>query len=63
MTSDLKVLVVEDDPKDAALLRRAFSKGGPDARLQFVRDGQEALDYLNGLDRFADRNLIPCRHC
>src|SRR5260370_4135363 len=59
MTGDLKVVVVEDNPNDVLLLKRAFSKGGPELPLRFVRNGQEALDYLNGVDRFADRNLYP----
>ena len=59
MTGGLKVLVVEDSPNDVFLLQRAFSKTGPEAPLHFARDGQEALDYLKGVDRFADRNLYP----
>jgi CheY-like chemotaxis protein len=59
MAAKLQVLVVEDDPNDVLLLKRAFSKGGPEMPLQFARDGQEALDYLKGVDRFADRNLYP----
>jgi len=59
MAGELKVLVVEDSPNDVLLLQRAFSKGGPEVPLHFVRDGREALDYLNGVDRFADRNLYP----
>src|SRR6266404_5449135 len=59
MACDLKVLVVEDNPSDVALLERAFSKGGPEVPLHFARDGQEALNYLKGVDRFADRSLYP----
>jgi CheY-like chemotaxis protein len=59
MAGDLKVLVVEDNPNDVLLLQRAFSKGGPEVPLHFARDGKEGLDYLKGVDRFADRNLYP----
>lgn len=59
MPGDLKVLVVEDNPNDVFLLERAFSKGGPEVPLHFARDGQEALNYLKGVDRFADRKLYP----
>ncbi len=59
MPGDLKVLVVEDNPNDVVLLKRAFSKGGPEVPLQFARDGQEALNYLKGVHQFADRNMYP----
>ncbi len=53
------ILVAEDDPTDALFLRRAFSKAGVSVTLQFVRDGQEAVDYLRGDAPFADRNAHP----
>jgi CheY-like chemotaxis protein len=59
MAERLTILVVEDDANDIVLLKRAFSKGGPDIPLQFVRDGQEAVNYLKGIDKFSDRNLHP----
>jgi len=59
MPGDLKVLVVEDNPNDVVLLKRAFSKGGPEVPLQFARDGQEALNYLKGVNHFADRTTYP----
>lgn len=43
---NLRVLVAEDDEIDAFLLERAFSKAGLKVPLKFVRDGQEAVDYL-----------------
>ena len=43
---NLRVLVAEDDDIDAFLLERAFSKAGLKVPLKFVRDGQEAVDYL-----------------
>jgi CheY-like chemotaxis protein len=58
MTSK-KVLIAEDDPSDIFFLKRAFQIAGVPASLQFVRDGQEAIDYLEGDDRFADRHTYP----
>ena len=49
------ILVAEDLPNDVLLLQQAFSKAGLDVPLYFVRDGQEAIDYLNGEQSFADR--------
>jgi CheY-like chemotaxis protein len=39
-------LVAEDDPNDTLLLTRAFAKAGLAIPLDFVCDGQEAVDYL-----------------
>lgn len=54
-----RVLVAEDDPSDAFLLQRAFSAAQIPVTLHFVRDGQEAIDYLQGEAGFADRANHP----
>ena len=58
---DLKptVLVAEDDPGDAFLLERAFAQVAAPLSLHFVRDGQEAINYLAGEGRYADRLKYP----
>jgi len=53
------ILVAEDDPTDAFFLQRAFAKTGVMVGLRFVRDGQEAIDYLRGEPPFADRAVHP----
>jgi CheY-like chemotaxis protein len=53
------ILVAEDDPSDAFFLQRAFKRAGIPLTLQFVRDGQEALDYLNGVGGYANRQTFP----
>ena len=53
------ILVAEDDKTDALFLERAFAKVGVPTTLQFVRDGQEVIDYLLGKAQFADRPLHP----
>lgn len=40
------ILLIEDNPDDEALTRRAFARSGIANGLTVVRDGQEALDYL-----------------
>lgn len=40
------LLVIEDDPHDAALIREALRAMGADSRVDFVEDGADALDYL-----------------
>lgn len=56
------VLIVEDDPNDVLLLQRAFSKVSVPHDLRIARDGEEALDYLEGAGPYADRaaHPLPC---
>jgi CheY-like chemotaxis protein len=54
-----EVLIAEDDPGDIFLLQRAFTAAGVRASLHFVRDGQEAIDYLGGEANYADRTTYP----
>ena|SRR6267378_3473536 len=54
-----RVLIAEDDPTDVFLLQRAFAAAGIPATLHFVRDGQEAIDYLEGGATYADREAHP----
>jgi CheY-like chemotaxis protein len=53
------ILVAEDDPTDAYFFQRAFSRAGLPVTLHFVRDGQEAVEYLQGEGQFADRARYP----
>jgi CheY-like chemotaxis protein len=59
MYQSFNILVAEDEPADIALLKRAFLKSGINAPVEFVRDGQEALDYLQGKGNYMDRNNHP----
>src|SRR5882724_12803021 len=54
-----RVLVAEDDPSDVFFLKRAFNLAGVPTTLYFVRDGQEAIDYLEGENGYADRETHP----
>jgi CheY-like chemotaxis protein len=55
----MTLLVAEDSSGDAFLLQQALSKAGIRVSAHFVKDGQEALDYLQGLNLFADRSTYP----
>ncbi len=46
MTADARILLVEDDPQDVELTVRAFRSENVQSRIEVVRDGEEALDYL-----------------
>jgi CheY-like chemotaxis protein len=54
MAADKVILVVEDNADDEALTLRALSKHGVKNRVDVVRDGAEALDYLFRRGAFAD---------
>jgi len=57
-----RVLLVEDNPADQALTRRALEAGdseGVVCELRVVSDGEEALDYLHGEGRYAEPGLAP----
>ena len=53
------ILLVEDRDDDVSLLREAFVHAGLD-NLRIVRDGDEAVDYLDGKGQYNDRRNYPC---
>jgi CheY-like chemotaxis protein len=58
-TGQLGVLYAEDDPDDRLLAEMAYRESGAVNPIAFVADGQEALDYLRGAGRHADRAGAP----
>lgn len=53
------ILLVEDDPADQELTRRALGKGKLVNQLMIVEDGESALDYLLRRGEFADPAASP----
>ena len=53
------LLVAEDDTIDALLLERAIAKSGVPISMMRVENGDEAVQYLSGNGRFADRKQFP----
>jgi CheY-like chemotaxis protein len=53
------ILQVEDEETDVLLLRHAFQRAGVLQPVQVVTSGKEALEYLSGEGRFADRDVHP----
>ena len=53
------ILQVEDDPNDVFFLQHAMNKAGVANPIQVVSDGQQAIDYLKGAGRYADRDKFP----
>lgn len=53
------ILLIDDDAADVFLVQRAFAKLGLGPQLIVVNDGEEAIRYLNGEDKYADRERFP----
>jgi len=53
------ILQVEDDPNDVFFFQKAMKKAGVTNPIQVASDGQEAIDYLSGTGKFADRETFP----
>jgi len=53
------ILLVEDNEDDVFLMQNALAMAEVKARLEIVREGQEALHYLSGTGQFADREKFP----
>ena len=58
MTEDVvEILLVEDNPNDEELTLHAFRKYHLTNRMQVVRDGEEALDFIFARGDFSSRNI------
>ncbi len=53
------ILLVEDDDNDAFFLERALKRAGIADPIQRIRDGREALHYLQGRIGFGDLKDFP----
>ena len=55
----VRVLLVEDDAEDIEITRRAFQKGRIPNPLDVVRDGPEAMEFLQHAGRYSDPARAP----
>lgn len=56
----VEILLVEDNPLDAELTIRALKKGGLANKLLWLKDGEQALDYLFRRGAYAAReDVLP----
>jgi CheY-like chemotaxis protein len=53
---EMEILLVEDSPQDAEMTLRALRKRNLANRLHWVKDGEEALEYLFCTGRYAGRD-------
>lgn len=55
----MHILLAEDDENDAILIQRAFKKVADNVVVTIFRNGQEVMDYLQGVGKFSDRAQYP----
>ena len=53
------ILVADDDENDVWIMRRAMQRAQILDPFHFVRDGEEAIDYLGGRGDYKNRKLHP----
>ena len=53
------ILQVEDDPNDVFFLQHSMKQAQVANPIQVATDGQEAIDYFQGVGKFADRGKFP----
>jgi CheY-like chemotaxis protein len=53
------ILLVEDEPNDVFLIQYAFEQAGIAKPLHTAEHGQQAIDYLAGNGKYADRSRFP----
>jgi CheY-like chemotaxis protein len=59
MVSLSPVLLAEDNPNDVELVRRAFREAKALNPVHAVGDGEQAIQYLAGEGKYADRAAYP----
>lgn len=59
MNKTAVILLVEDNKMDVELTLKAFQKARMANKIQIARNGKEALNYLFGEGKYADRDKFP----
>lgn len=59
MNNPAQILLVEDNHMDIVLTLDAFKEAKLKNTINVARNGREALDYLFGLNKYADRTVYP----
>ncbi len=59
MITQRSILLVEDNEDDAFLMQRALQEAAVANPMLMVEDGQQAIDYLSGAGKYADREKFP----
>ena len=59
MDEQSTILLVEDNTDDVELVLHAFGKAAITNPVAVVDDGDKAIDYIQGMNGYADRRLFP----
>jgi CheY-like chemotaxis protein len=59
MDNPANILLVEDNHMDVVLTLDAFNEAKLKNTINVARNGEEAINYLFGRDKYADRTLFP----
>ncbi len=59
MTKSATILLVEDNAMDVELIIDAFKEARLGNKIQVARNGKEALEFLFGKGKYADRKQYP----
>ena len=59
VATSIPILVADDDAQDTMLVKLAVQRASLGLQLSSVKDGEEAIDYLMGRSKFADRQAHP----
>ncbi len=57
VNDSIEILLVEDNPNDVELALHALKKNKLANHIHVARDGAEALDFLFGTGKYADRHI------
>jgi len=55
------ILLVEDDENDVYFMKRAMATAGIQPPIHVAMNGQDAMNYLSGTERYADQNVLVPR--
>jgi DNA-binding response OmpR family regulator len=55
----MKIMILEDNENDIAMLQDAVARCGVTDPIYFVRDAEGVIDYLTGKNAYADRKKHP----
>jgi CheY-like chemotaxis protein len=57
--NDYGILLVEDDSNDILFVQRAFRQANLNNPIRIVKDGDQAVSYLNGDNEYINRDVYP----
>ncbi|HZM03348.1 MAG TPA: response regulator [Candidatus Saccharimonadales bacterium] len=59
MNFDKTILLVEDNRDDVFIFKKTLKKAQINNPVNVVANGQEAVDYLSGVNKYSDREKYP----